>query len=168
MVSLLEKVFLELELVKCKTDPCFFMKADIYLVVHVDDCGIAYKSEEILESFITNLTNKGLLLTKEGALNEYLGINYERHEDKIELTQKGLITKIITSVGLSKCSPNWVPTYNECLGVDPDGKSMTDTWSYPLIIGMLLYLSPNTRPAPLLLVNAPVFAITPSKAMSLP
>ena len=34
----------------------------------------------------------------------------------------------------------------ESLGSDPDGKEMTDPWNYRSVIGMLLYLSGNTRP----------------------
>jgi hypothetical protein len=30
--------------------------------------------------------------------------------------------------------------------MDPDGELMTEEWSYPLVVGMLLYLSTNTRP----------------------
>jgi hypothetical protein len=30
--------------------------------------------------------------------------------------------------------------------MDPDGELMTEEWSYPSIVGMLLYLSTNTRP----------------------
>ena len=35
---------------------------------------------------------------------------------------------------------------NQPLGKDPDGEPMSEAWSYPSIIGMLLYLSTNTRP----------------------
>ena len=138
--------FLEIGFVKSKIDPCLFLKHNIYLVVHVDDCGTAYKDENTLEIFIKAFEKKGLSLTKEGSLNEYLGIQYERKADKIVFTQTGLIKKIISTVGLSKCNPNWIPASSECLGVDPDGLPMVDEWSYPSVVGMLLYLSSNTRP----------------------
>ncbi|KAI2492952.1 hypothetical protein MHU86_21591 [Fragilaria crotonensis] len=33
-----------------------------------------------------------------------------------------------------------------CLGIDPDGEPMDEFWNYRSIVGMLLYLSTNTRP----------------------
>ena len=144
--QLLERVLLDIEFVKSKHDPCLFLKKDIYLVVHVDDCGIAYKDEEVLNWFVSSLKKKGLLLTIEGSFNEYLGISYEQKGNSIVLTQKGLIKKIIEAVGLEKCNANFTPASTTCLGIDPTGDPMTEIWEYSSIVGMLLYLSSNTRP----------------------
>ena len=57
-----------------------------------------------------------------------------------------MIKKIIEAVGLENCNSNFIPASTECLGIDPNGEPMTETWSYPSIVGMLLYLSSNTRP----------------------
>ena len=66
--------------------------------------------------------------------------------DSIHLVQKGLIAKIIAATGLETCSTNKVPAACEALGIDPEGEPMEEPWSYPSIVGMLLYLSNNTRP----------------------
>jgi hypothetical protein len=68
------------------------------------------------------------------------------------LTQKGLITKILQATGLENCNPNQVPVTTQ-LAKDPDGEAMTDDWSYPLVIGMLLYLTTNKRPDIMFAVN---------------
>ena len=47
---------------------------------------------------------------------------------------------------MEQCNPNQVPTRRDPLGLDPDGLPMQDVFSYPSIVGMLLYLSSNTRP----------------------
>ena len=57
-----------------------------------------------------------------------------------------MINKIITATGLKDCNPNWTPVASAALGIDLDGLPMNETWSYSLIIRMLLYLSMNTRP----------------------
>ena len=44
------------------------------------------------------------------------------------------------------CNPNWTPVAQVALGKDPDGPPMKESWSYPSVVGMLLYLSGNTRP----------------------
>jgi hypothetical protein len=62
------------------------------------------------------------------------------------MTQKGLINKIIKATGLKNCHPNWTPASTLALGLDPDGPPMSEAWQYPSIIGMLLYLSTNSRP----------------------
>jgi hypothetical protein len=62
------------------------------------------------------------------------------------MTQMGLIKKIIATTKIENYNPNWVPATKEALGIDPEGEPMEETWSYPSIIRMLLYLLTNTRP----------------------
>ena len=64
----------------------------------------------------------------------------------VHLTQKGLISKIINVTGMQGCNPNHVPATQVALGSDPDGDPMHEIWSYSSVIGMMLYLSTNTRP----------------------
>ena len=47
---------------------------------------------------------------------------------------------------MEDCNLNWTPAIQQTLGIDPDGEPMQEDWSYPSIVGMLLYLSTNTRP----------------------
>ena len=54
--------------------------------------------------------------------------------------------KIINATGLQDCNPNYTPALQACLGIDPDREPMNETWGYRSIVGMLLYLSTNTRP----------------------
>jgi len=46
---------------------------------------------------------------------------------------------------VENCNPNWVPAARDALAIDPDGEPMEEKWSYPSVIGMLLYLTTNTR-----------------------
>ena len=62
------------------------------------------------------------------------------------MTQTGLIDKIIDTAGMKGCNPNATPATREALGKDPEGADMTEPWSYRSIVGMMLYLSVNTRP----------------------
>ena len=65
-----------------KLDPWLFLKADIYLILHVDDMRIAYKEKEALQNFLNELKEKGLQLAMEESFNEYLGIQYDKDEKK--------------------------------------------------------------------------------------
>jgi hypothetical protein len=130
------------------TDSCFLYSSTLMVVLYVDDLGIAYSNEKDLEKLFQDLTNLGLEFTREGTFTDFLGIKFVKDEVKntVTLTQKGLIQKIINATGLQDCNPNHTPALQACLGIDPDGEPMDEFWSYRSIVGMLLYLSTNTRP----------------------
>ena len=46
---------------------------------------------------------------------------------------------------MTLCSPNKTPTSQTALGSDPEGPPIKENWKYPSVVGMLLYLSTNTR-----------------------
>jgi hypothetical protein len=129
-------------------DPCLLLKKDIILINYTDDTGIAYKSESALKSFLESLEKNGFEYTKEGSFTEYLGIQYVKDSQTkmITMSQGGLIKKIISTAGMENCNPNRTPATKEALAKDPDGLPMDDEWNYRSIVGMLLYLSNNTRP----------------------
>jgi histone deacetylase 1/2 len=114
----------------------------------VDDVGISAKRKEDVDTMIERLRKKGFKLTCEGAFSEFLGIKFEKDpaDGSINMTQKGLIRKIIDAAGMTNCNPNWTPASTTPLGSDPDGEPMDEIWNYRSIIGMLLYLTTNTRP----------------------
>ncbi|KAI2512657.1 hypothetical protein MHU86_1653 [Fragilaria crotonensis] len=132
----------------CANDPCLLYKDTIMVVLYVDDLGIAYRDQNDLDKLFANLEAKGLAFTREGTFTDFLGINFTRDvvNGTLILTQKGLIQKIKEATGMSNSNYNWTPAAQAALGIDPDGPPMTETWSYRSIVGMLLYLSTNTRP----------------------
>jgi hypothetical protein len=142
------KAFLELGLTPSAHDKCLFYKENLLIVLYVDDAGIAAPETKYIDEFIEQLKQKGFSLMKEGSFSEFLGIKFEENVDAgtITLTQKGLIKKIIAATDLDDCNPNWTPATTVALGIDPEGPPMDEKWSYPSIMGMLLYLSTNTRP----------------------
>jgi Reverse transcriptase (RNA-dependent DNA polymerase) len=129
-------------------DPCLLISPNLLVVVFVDDCVFAAPSEDLIDDFIGRLWAMGFELEREGSFEQFLGIKLERkqHEGTIELTQKGLINKIISITGLESCKPNATPASQLALGRNDDGKPMDETWGYSSVIGMLLYLSTNTHP----------------------
>ena len=128
-------------------DPCLMFAKDLIVIQYVDDLGIAGKDMKTIDALLQNLKKEGFELTKEGTFAEYLGIQYTNLENgSILMNQPGLIQKIIEATDMKDCNPNRTPTTKEALGMDPDGKRMTEKWNYRSIVGMLLYLSTNTRP----------------------
>ena len=92
--------------------------------------------------------SSGFDLDIEGKFAEYLGVGIEECPDGTRImTQKGLIDKIIKSTKMQECNPTWTPSPQAALGSDPDGEPHDENeWKYASIVGMLLYVSNNTRP----------------------
>lgn len=140
------KAFKELGLKQSEHDPCLWYGKDLILVMYVDDCGIGAPNQEIIDEFVAALRAKGLELTQEGSFSEFLGIKFEKLADgSYELTQKGLIKKILTAANMTNCNPASLPASQDALGSDVDGEPMDEKWNYRAIVGMLLYLATNTR-----------------------
>jgi len=145
--SLLFSAFRDLGFTQSSLDKCLWYKKDIFVIIYVDDCGISAKTTELIDELIEQLRGKGFKLTKEGTFSEFLGIQYSSDSDgNIHLSQEGLIKKILSTTGLEGANPNKLPAKCEPLGMDPDGEPFDEPWNYPSVVGMLLYLSTNTRP----------------------
>ena len=141
------KAFKKLGLTQSKHDPCLWCGKDLILVQYVDDCGIAAPNRERIDKFVEELRTEGLELTQEESFSEFLGIKFATNKDgSINMTQRGLISKILTSTNMENCNPNSVPATQVALGKDNDGKPMEEKWNYRAIVGALLHLSTNTRP----------------------
>ena len=118
------------------------------IFLYVDDCGIASPDMSEIDAFIDRLKAKGFELTKECNFSAYLGIKFQRNlkNNTITMTRPGLIKKVIEATGMELCSTNKTPTSQTALGSDPEGSPIKETWKYSSVVGMLLYLSTNTRP----------------------
>ena len=62
------------------------------------------------------------------------------------MTQPGLIKKVVEATGMTLCNPYKTPTSQTALGSDPEGPPIKENQKYSSVVGMLLYLSTNTRP----------------------
>ena len=132
---------------QCDYDPCLWLKPNMIIFLYVDDCGVAAPNQNNIYDSEEWLNKAGFKLTQDGDFGEYLGIkfNVNSQNNTITMTQSGLIQKVIEATGMSDCNPNHTPAAQVCLGSDVDGPSMKEKWSYPSLVGMLIYLSTNTR-----------------------
>jgi hypothetical protein len=62
------------------------------------------------------------------------------------MTQKGLIEKILKTCDMVECNPKKTPCNAVPIGSDLEGADPTGRIDYASVVGMLMYLSSNTRP----------------------
>ena len=132
------------------SDPCLFIHEELPIMVlnYCDDQIWLSPDEALIDDYVSRLQKLGYALTMEdeGDMFAFLGIDFKRSGSTIELSQTGLIEKVIKATGLSDSKPKDTPAAREPLGADKDGVPLQEQWSYPAIVGMLLYISSNTRP----------------------
>ena len=80
----------------------------------------------IYNKLIIDLRKLKVELTEEGSFSKFLGINFERKNNQVTMTQTGLIDRIAEATGLTNSNPNQTPTHQEALGKDPKGFPMSD------------------------------------------
>lgn len=122
-------------------------------IVYVDDtilCGPDPQAleEEIKGLGVNNLEQRhSFQLQNEGEVGDFLGIHIQKKaEDSFYLTQTGLIDKVLATTDMQHCNSIGTPAGKEAVGSDLDGEPFSEKWKYSAVIGMLLYLSGNTRP----------------------
>ena len=146
----LQKGMLELGFVQSLSDPCLFIHPKVKLMVlnYCDDQIWLSPDDSLIETYVKKLQALGyeLTLEREGDMFAFLGIDFKRHGSTIELSQRGLIEKVINYVDLANANPKSTPAATAPLGSDKSGPQFAESWSYAAAVGMLLYLSSNTRP----------------------
>ena len=140
-----------------KNDSCLFINKETgcMLLAYVDDCILFHKTEGTIDSVIDSMRNpkekylEKFILNVEDDYAGFLGIDIKRKDDgTIELVQKGLIDRILKalSLGDEDVTTRLEPAAKEPLGKDEEGPPRKESWSYPSLIGMMLYLASNSRP----------------------
>lgn len=136
--------------VPSKSDPCLYIHKEHQVMVlqYVDDQIYIAKDPKYIDLHVASLRKKGFLLTMEPDedMFAFLGIDVKRTDGKVELTQHGLIEKFLKYTGLDDSKALPTPAAANPLGSDKDGDPYTEGWNYASAVGMLLYISSNTRP----------------------
>jgi hypothetical protein len=128
-------------------DPCLFIQKELILIVYVDDCLLFARDDKLLDSFIPSLQTE-FNLTCAGDVGAFLGIQFTRTSNgHLELTQPGLISKIVKECGLDEESKGHnTPAVTKLLLKDSSGPQREHSWNYQMIVDMLTYLSMSSCP----------------------
>ena len=132
-----------------ENDPCLFIHEEMLAISWVDDVIFVARDANKIETTIKNLKAAGYDMESEGEISAFLGIQIDKNDHSFTLTQTGLIEKVIKYTGLENCKPDKTPASTTALGSDVDGELWIDNqehFEYAVAVGMLMYLSNNTRP----------------------
>ena len=137
-----------LEFVQSPADPCLFIRPDMIYLVYVDDCLFFAPDDSNFDTMLQKLRNEDLTLEKEDEVAGFLGVHLkvDHNEGTVELTQLGLIDRIIDAMGLTNATEVETPAEYGALPKDHDGESCNSQFNYSSIVGMLLYLQNHSRP----------------------
>ncbi len=134
-------------------DPCLFLKKGMMCVIYVDDTIFASANVADIDAEIhalgiaSNEQRHTFSLRDEGQVNAFLGIQIQQiSPNEFELTQTGLIDKVLAATNLTNCNGCETPTLMDPLHADLSGAPFAESWRYDSVIGMLMYLSGNSRP----------------------
>ncbi len=128
-------------------DPCLFISKTVICLVYVDDCLFFSPDQSEIDAWIEMIRKVGMNLNVEDDVAGFLGVLLTRNEDgTISLTQAGLIQRIIAALGLEDANPKKTPAPQLPLGRDLNGPRFDEEWSYPSVVGMMMYLAANSHP----------------------
>ena len=132
-----------------KNDECLYMLKNplgiCYTIVHVDDMIFASTSSQLLDISIDKL-NKSFELKCLGNVQNYLGIEISRNQKGIfAICQTNYIMKIASEFKLEDSKGSKYPLDPGYHKLD-DNEMLNTNNEYRKLIGMLLYVSTNTRP----------------------
>jgi hypothetical protein len=135
--------------VPSSNDPCMFVHPDMIILVYCDDCLIFSSDQSKVDEMIVRMRKAfpgGL--TVEDSVFAFLGVEVfaDNETGKIKLGQSGLIKKILAATKLTDCNSKRTPASSTTLGSDQLGEECVAEWDYASVVGMLMYLSSNSRP----------------------
>ena len=140
--------------VQSKYEPCLFKSKDCICLTYVDDCLFYSRSADIIDKYLESLKRPeptSFQLNVEDSVAGFLGIHMRHFEENgdrfIELTQTGLIERVLAAMGMEDCKAVSTPAEaKKPLGKDDNGEARQEAWSYSSVVGMMMYLAANSRP----------------------
>ena len=142
-------------IMQSELDECLFVGRKVVLVTWVDDVLLYSPKDEWINETIAELREAGIDISRESDTAGFLGVDIKRgttsiddeHRPSIEMTQTGLIDRIVTALGLddAECGSCHTPA-DSVLGKCEDADRFDDNYNYASVVGMMLYLAGHTRP----------------------
>ena len=146
---LTRKLIEEVGFEKSEVDECVFTRGGVIYLLYTDDSIIAGVHKEQVENAIRDIEAAGLKITREGDVQDFLGINIKKlSKTKIKMSQPYLSKQILKALRLDgRCKKRNIPAPStKTLTRYPDSESFDGSFNYRSVIGQLNYLEKGTRP----------------------
>ena len=144
----LTKILKDLGLAQFQSEECIYASKGNNLIVgaYVDDLLIISDSDDVIANFKKRLIEK-VLVTDNGELTKFVGIDVKRSENEISLSQRELISELIEKENLQDSNGVHTPmATGTILEVEEPDTPYHDIKSYQSIVGSLMYIAGSTRP----------------------
>jgi len=143
------KLINEIGFTKSKIDECVYYKNNTIYILYTDDSILAGPDKAEIESIIGQIQKAGLVITKEGDIQDFLGINIQRKKNgTIELTQPHLIDQVLKDLKIYDTETKVKDTpamSSRILNRDQNGEPFDNSFHYCSVIGKLNYLEKGSR-----------------------
>jgi len=147
---LVEKLATKVGFKQSEHDECAFYRRNVMCVLCTDDSILAGPDKEELQQVIANIKKAGLDVTEEGDIEDFLGVNIDRVDDKtFHLSQPHLIEQVLCDLNLdgenvqAKETPS---PMSQVLGAHKSSPVFYGHFHYRSVLGKLNYLEKCSRP----------------------
>jgi hypothetical protein len=131
-----------------QASPSLYFRDGVVILTYVDDCLFFARDKRQIDDVLSAIRTKSKLqFTIEDDAFTFLGVELKTHDDgTVEFLQKSLIEKILKHCNMTTCNTKSTPANQTPLGTDANGPPFDRSFDYASIVGMLMYLSSNSRP----------------------
>ncbi|GFT62966.1 retrovirus-related Pol polyprotein from transposon TNT 1-94 [Trichonephila clavipes] len=130
------------------SDNCVFIKSVnqsvLILCMYVDDLAIFCNNDKMYEDIVSKIKN--VFEVVENKTNKFLGMEIEKCENGIYLSQCDYINSLLVKHNLENCKSVKTPIVKGEDKIFPSTNEFIDITMYQELIGELLYLANRTRP----------------------
>ena len=127
---------------RCDHDVCLYSGEKVWLVIFVDDILITGEEKEINK--VANNLKEELRAKDLGEVNNFLGMEIERKQNKMKITQKKQIQKMLEKFDMKDCKGSPTPITQ---GFQVDAEEEEEkTVPYRELVGSLIFVSTVSRP----------------------
>jgi hypothetical protein len=132
-------------LIMCKSDTCIFRSKDsnLMIILYVDDAIVSYKLRKEYDDFMKTIQDK-YEIGEEGPLNWYLGAKIFDYGNRIFMSQKDYIEKLIAKYKINGTAST--PMIREYAIIKNKSDELNEKFDIKSKIGSLMYAAINTRP----------------------
>jgi hypothetical protein len=134
---------------RSKNDLCLYVRKVesnvIYMLLYVDDILMFYNNDDDFQNFKEKFSSK-FKVTDLSDSNKFIGVNLEWSADKVTLSQKEYILKVLRKFRMNGCNPVKTPMETNLKIEKCSNPNLKTNKPYRELLGCLNYIAVSTRP----------------------